>query len=307
MSQVALPAFSYGGMSAVDVAAFRAQAARIRKSSQSAMTSILQAGADLIDAKSRLPHGQFGLWVETECGLAPRTAEQYMSAARWAEGKTATVAHLSPKLVYQLAAKSAAPEVVAEVLECASKGQAIDHCEVEAKLRKARKPKAKPATVAVTEPKPSKPVADDDERVNCVLVHRGILDLVDVFGRVEPETVAADVMETEVDLVLGDVRKVNDRLTRFAAVLADKAKKPETSFNRVSARVPNLTGKDRMTALAQGIASSMGMPDLPAGLDRRPKKATETKTATAESPKLLKWKRTQTPYDADNHCRRPDA
>jgi flagellar biosynthesis GTPase FlhF len=54
---------------------------------------------------------------------------------------TLTVAHLTPTLAYRLAAKSAAPDIVNEVLERAGKGEIIDQREVADKLLNARNQK----------------------------------------------------------------------------------------------------------------------------------------------------------------------
>src|SRR5258706_10024919 len=91
--------FDYGGLPTVEVAALRAQAQRIRKSNRLIMSTILQVGRELIDIKARLPHGRFRDWVEIECGLNARTAERYVGAARFAEGKNDTVSHLAPAVV----------------------------------------------------------------------------------------------------------------------------------------------------------------------------------------------------------------
>jgi hypothetical protein len=72
-------------------------------------------GRDLIAIKEKMPHGAFGAWIAAEFQMSDRTAQNYMGAARWLEGKSAKFAFLPPSAVYALAAPSAPTEVVAEV------------------------------------------------------------------------------------------------------------------------------------------------------------------------------------------------
>ena len=139
LSQLPLsaPAFDYGSMSAPEVAALRSQADKIRRLSRSSMATIIELGRELVDAKKRLPHGQFERWVEAECGFTRRTANNYMTAASFADDKPETVSDLSPSLVYQLASKSTPVEIVDEILDRARKGEVIDQREVECRLREA--------------------------------------------------------------------------------------------------------------------------------------------------------------------------
>jgi Protein of unknown function (DUF3102) len=107
-------AFDYGDISAEAVAKLRGIAATIKRT---AADTIIVIGNHLNDAKDHLvDHGSFIAWVEQEVGMNKRTAQDYMSAARFVQGKNATVALLPPKALYALAAKSTPPEAVAEVL-----------------------------------------------------------------------------------------------------------------------------------------------------------------------------------------------
>jgi vacuolar-type H+-ATPase subunit I/STV1 len=63
--------------------------------------------------------------VEAEIGIADRTAQAYMSAARLEEAKGATVALLPPATVYRLAAKSTPAEVVDVVVARAKSGDKV--------------------------------------------------------------------------------------------------------------------------------------------------------------------------------------
>ena len=95
----------------------RAEAASIRAQTKTTVLTIIQSGHALIKVKGKLLHGQFSAWVESECGFSLRTAENYIKAAEFAEGKTQYIALLPPASVYRLAAKSTPPEIVQEVIE----------------------------------------------------------------------------------------------------------------------------------------------------------------------------------------------
>jgi hypothetical protein len=101
--------------------------------------TVIEIGRELLSIKDQLGHGRFGEWVEAECGFTQRSAENYIKAARFAEGKNETVSDLPPALVYHLASKSAPPEIVDDVIARLEKGKSIDQQEVEAKLHEARR------------------------------------------------------------------------------------------------------------------------------------------------------------------------
>jgi Protein of unknown function (DUF3102) len=147
-TQVILPAlpsasaaFNYAGMNSTEVAALRAQAARIRKLDLTLTQTVIELGRELIDVKARLQHGQFEAWVEAECGFTSRTANYYMSAAKFAEdqeGNRKRVSDLPPGVVYQLASQSTPPEIVNEVLDRAAKGDIVKPAELKAKIRQVK-------------------------------------------------------------------------------------------------------------------------------------------------------------------------
>jgi hypothetical protein len=63
---------------------------------RSSITHAMDVGDLLIQAKKRVGHGNFEVWVATHCQLSPRTARRYIN-----------LANDRPKIVAQLAAKSA--------------------------------------------------------------------------------------------------------------------------------------------------------------------------------------------------------
>ena len=127
--------FDYCAIAPEHVADLRQRAARIREQVRVTTVSAIEIGNELLSAKQHLPHGQFEDWVRAECGCAVRTARNYMAAAAFAEGKSATVADLPPSIVYKLAAKSTPPELAAEVIERAAAGKVVDPAGVKAVLQ----------------------------------------------------------------------------------------------------------------------------------------------------------------------------
>ena len=47
-----------------------------------AVAYAMQAGALLVKAKQKLPHGEFGAWLERNCEVSARQARRYMAAAQ---------------------------------------------------------------------------------------------------------------------------------------------------------------------------------------------------------------------------------
>jgi hypothetical protein len=111
----------------VDIASnLREQATRIRTRIGKATQDLIDIGRDLLAAKKHLlDHGEFIKWVESEVGIARRTAQAYMAIAKLADDKGAAIALLPPTTVHRLAAKSAPPEVVSEVVAKARSGDVL--------------------------------------------------------------------------------------------------------------------------------------------------------------------------------------
>jgi hypothetical protein len=100
----------------------KGQADRIQRQCAS---SIIQIGKALLEAKRYLSHGAFLCWIEGEVCMPVRTAQAYMRVATWTSGKSATVAHLSPSVLYLLSASSAPEEFVTGILSRAEVGEYI--------------------------------------------------------------------------------------------------------------------------------------------------------------------------------------
>ena len=64
--------FSYEGLSATEAAELQAVTARIKDRLTRQVKDIIATGHDLIEVKSKLPHGQFGRWLAQEFGMTDR-------------------------------------------------------------------------------------------------------------------------------------------------------------------------------------------------------------------------------------------
>jgi hypothetical protein len=151
------PPFDYSSMDAELAANLRKQAARIKKRIGKATQDLIDIGRDLQAAKKQLvDHGEFIEWIETEVGISRRTAQAYMAVARLAEDKGAAIALLPPTTVHRLAAKSAPPEVVSEVIAKAESGDVLPDRTVSEMIMEAKSQGRRPAQAGVTRSKQSK-------------------------------------------------------------------------------------------------------------------------------------------------------
>jgi hypothetical protein len=132
--------FDYGPLDAFAAQMLRDRACRIRKMVNNHVAAVIEAGRDLLDVKEKLEHGQFGEWVQAECGFSLGTAENYMRAAKFVEGKISTVAilQLQPATVYRLAAKSTPPEIVDSVIDRGERGEVVSDKQVLAAFNEVR-------------------------------------------------------------------------------------------------------------------------------------------------------------------------
>ncbi|UFZ04956.1 DUF3102 domain-containing protein [Bradyrhizobium ontarionense] len=114
--------FDYSSVSPSLAKFLKGQAERIQ---HQCVTSIIQIGKSLVEAKRHLSHGAFLRWVQYEVHLPVRTAQAYMRVASWASNKRATVAHLTPTVLYLLSAPSTPEDFSAEILAQVEAGEPI--------------------------------------------------------------------------------------------------------------------------------------------------------------------------------------
>lgn len=119
MSDVTL--FNYAGLSGDDATFARVAAERIKVRMKRTVEDVIAIGQDLIAVKERLPHGEFGDWIEAEFGMDERVARRFMQVAETYGGKSDNLSDLKPSIVYALAAPST-PEPVREAIEVRAAG-----------------------------------------------------------------------------------------------------------------------------------------------------------------------------------------
>ena len=98
---------------------------RIKVWMEKTVHDIIEIGRDLANVKKLLSHGEFQEWIQTELGISPRTAQNFMNVTNRLGGKSEMISLLPPTVVYALAAPSTPDDVRAHVLELAEKGGPI--------------------------------------------------------------------------------------------------------------------------------------------------------------------------------------
>jgi len=130
-------------MSGEDRRNLQAAAARVKVLAKTVVSNILEIGRELLAAKTKLGHRHFGPWLKFE-GLNERSAQRYMQAAQWAEGKSDTVSVLEPTAVYMLSSPSTPEWVSEEVFRRIAGGEQMQTSQVRVLVSEAKdKAKAK--------------------------------------------------------------------------------------------------------------------------------------------------------------------
>lgn len=104
-------------------------------------TNAIEIGRELSRMKEKLDHGHFMRWITTECYLNVRTAQNYMSAARWIDAKGENVSHLASlplSIVYELAADDVPEDAEVEVLAVFESGERLTAEQVKERITSAR-------------------------------------------------------------------------------------------------------------------------------------------------------------------------
>jgi hypothetical protein len=127
--------FDYAALPPVDAEDLRDRAGRLRGLFKKHTADIVVIGRDLIAVKECLAHGQFESWIERELGVGIRAAQNYMSVAKFTEGKSEQIALLPHSTLRILAAKSAPPAIVEHVIARAASGDVVPDATVAAMIR----------------------------------------------------------------------------------------------------------------------------------------------------------------------------
>lgn len=111
----------------------------------------IDTGRDLLAVKAKMPHGKFGVWLDAEFGMTSRTAENYMNASQFLEGKSETVSYLRPAILYALASPSADINIVNEVIAEVDAGKTVLTAEIRERLAGATKARLAAESVRTAE------------------------------------------------------------------------------------------------------------------------------------------------------------
>jgi hypothetical protein len=88
-------------------------------------TNVIEIGELLLKSRELLEHGEWQAWLQNHFDLSYRTAVNYCLAAKYskAKGKSATISHLAPTVLYALAANRYSKQEEAEILAASRKGR----------------------------------------------------------------------------------------------------------------------------------------------------------------------------------------
>jgi len=104
----------------------------------------VEMGKALKEAKGKLIHGRYLGWLEIECRLDPRTAQNLIRLADFAQRWGDRVYLIPASAVYELAKSSVPEKLVQYVLSAAEQGDAITVALVNTLIRAARDDASKP-------------------------------------------------------------------------------------------------------------------------------------------------------------------
>jgi Protein of unknown function (DUF3102) len=221
--------FDYGSVPSSVMKFLQSQAERIRRS---CAKSIIQTGKDLIAAKHYLSHGAFRRWVESEIGIPARTAQAYMKVTQWASGKSATVAHLPPSVLYLLCAAGTPEEFTRDILRRVDAGQRVNVSQIRAELkvlRQTRQPERGASTTSL--PWPPQTYRTTVSGPAAAEAGRSLMDVVDILAGslsgVDFERVR--VIMTSKD-VLNDPKLAQNIVAAFSFAGAQTNPRHETSY-----------------------------------------------------------------------------
>lgn len=118
----------------------------IQKRLRRSAGDIVEIGKSLSRVKGRLPHGQFGLWLEAEFGWTDRTAQRFMRVAAVFKSDNLSDVPIPPSALYALASGDVPQDLRDHFLEQAERGEPVTHLQVQ----EAIKSQTEPRTVRVT-------------------------------------------------------------------------------------------------------------------------------------------------------------
>jgi predicted transcriptional regulator len=112
-----------------------------------ARSYFINTGRDLLSMKEKLEHGLFTKWIEAELGMTPRTAQNFMQAARHfgEKDKSEIISRLPPTTIYKLAAPTTPEPLRQQVVKRLEAGEHLEPAAVDAMVSEAREAARKQA------------------------------------------------------------------------------------------------------------------------------------------------------------------
>jgi hypothetical protein len=121
--------FDYGELSKDSKGRLLYLAGQIRKQTKSHIENVLALGELIQQAHAELSgggrDGEFGPWVEAECGFSRKTAYNYLHAYE-RFNKCESLSHFSAEAVYALAAPDVPDKAIKEAVRLADKGERVN-------------------------------------------------------------------------------------------------------------------------------------------------------------------------------------
>lgn len=121
--------FDYSKISSEISIAIQAEAGAVKGWMRTSAEGVIKIGEALIRAKELLPHGSFNEWIEQEFGMSRTASFNFMRVAE-KYGKCSIIEHLTPTVLYELAAPSTSDEVREVVEAKAEEGEHITVAEI---------------------------------------------------------------------------------------------------------------------------------------------------------------------------------
>jgi Protein of unknown function (DUF3102) len=132
--------FDYSLLTSVDIHHLRQASNRARSLLAAVTPGAIEIGDIIIDAKDKIPHGQFGAWCSEALGIDRRRAQIYTNLAKLAKTHGRELVEKLPLVAaHHVAARSTPEKVVAEVMDRVAAGNIPTATVVKGLIRETRK------------------------------------------------------------------------------------------------------------------------------------------------------------------------
>ena len=135
--------FDYGGLDEKTRSRLRSEETAICKDLLQIKTAAVDIGNRLIEIKTLIPQ-RFGAWVRGRCDFTERSAELFMSAAKFAASHKAVAERVNQTALYALAAPRLDDSVRRRVVKAIESGKASSSKEIQALIRTEKRASAPP-------------------------------------------------------------------------------------------------------------------------------------------------------------------